>query len=124
MTFDDNMSSTWHPTALDYTVLVTGGARWQHFEIEHPITGFPTWKAAFDRRSTQREQGGARRYRIFQPVDDPAYILVDLDFDQLSNAEEFLAFLQRDVWGSPQASPALAGSPQTRIIETVESQEV
>jgi hypothetical protein len=92
--------------------------------IEHPISDYPTWKAAFDRNSTRREQGGVRRYRIFRPVDDPAYILVDLDFDHVRAAEEFLAFLQRDIWGSSQASPALVGSPQTRIIETVESQEV
>jgi hypothetical protein len=92
--------------------------------IEHPISDFPTWKAAFDRVSAKREQAGVRHYRIFRPVDDPAYILVDLDFDERSAAEEFLAFLQRDVWGSPQASPALVGSPQTRIIEAVESQEV
>lgn len=92
--------------------------------IEHPISDFSTWKVAFDRVSTKRKQAGVRRYRIFRPVDDPAYILVDLDFDHLSAAEEFLAFLQRDIWGSSQASPALAGSPQTRIIETVESQEI
>jgi hypothetical protein len=91
--------------------------------IEHPISDFPTWKAAFDRFATRREHAGVRRHRIFRPVDDPAYVLVDLDFDQVSAAEGFLAFLQRDVWESPEASPALAGTPQTRIIETVESQE-
>jgi hypothetical protein len=91
--------------------------------IEHPISDFPTWKAAFDRFSSRRKQAGVRRHRIFRPVDDSAYVLVDLDFDQVSAAEGFLAFLQRDVWGSPEASPALAGTPQTRIIETVESQE-
>jgi hypothetical protein len=91
--------------------------------IEHSISDFTTWKGAFDRFSAARTQAGVRRYRIFRPVDDPAYVMLDLDFDQVSAAEAFLAFLRRDVWGSSQASPALVGSPQARIIETVESQE-
>jgi hypothetical protein len=92
--------------------------------IEHSISDFPTWKEAFERFSTIRKQAGVRRYRIFRPVDDPAYVLLDLDFDEVNAAEGFLAVLRRDIWGSSQASPALVGSPQARIIETVESQEV
>jgi hypothetical protein len=92
--------------------------------IEHPISDFATWKGAFDRAAAIREQAGVRRYRIFRPVDDPAYVMLDLDFDQVSAAEAFLAVLQRDVWGSSQASPALVGSPQAHIIETAESREL
>ena len=91
--------------------------------IEHAISDFPTWKGAFDRFAAIRNQAGVRRYRIFRPVDDATYVMLDLDFDQVSAAEAFLAVLRRDVWGSSQASPALVGSPQARIIETVESQE-
>jgi len=91
--------------------------------IEHAITDFSTWKVAFDRFAGARAQAGVRRYRIFRPVDDPAYVMLDLDFDDESAAEAFLAFLRREVWGSAQASPALAGAPQGRILEAVESQE-
>jgi hypothetical protein len=91
--------------------------------IEHPISDFATWKGAFDRFAGIRQQAGVRRHRIFRPVDDPAYVMLDLDFDQVSAAEAFLTILRRDIWGSPDASPALAGSPQARIIETVESHE-
>ena len=91
--------------------------------IEHAISDFPTWKAAFDRFAAGRAQAGVRRYRIFRPVDDPTYVMLDLDFDQGSAAEAFLAVLRRDVWGSAQASPGLIGAPQARIIDAVESHE-
>ena len=91
--------------------------------IEHSVSDFPTWKAAFDRFAAGRTQAGVRRYRIFRPVDDPTYVMLADDFDRGSEAEAFLAVLRRDVWGSTQASPALVGAPQARIIDAVESQE-
>jgi hypothetical protein len=64
-----------------------------------------------------------RRFRIFQPVDDPAYVLLDLDFDEVNEAEAFLAILHRDVWRLSDASPALVGRPQARILEAVARSE-
>ena len=90
--------------------------------IEHHIRDFDTWKAAFDRDPARRQQSGVRRYRICRPVDDPSYVMIDLDFDSASEAEAFLAAM-REVWRSPQAAPALSGSPQARVVEAVESKE-
>jgi hypothetical protein len=90
--------------------------------IEHPISDYDTWKAAFERDPAGRQQGGVRRYRILRPLDDPNYVMIDLDFDTTSDAEVFLAALHT-MWQSPQAAPALGGSPQTRFVETVESKE-
>jgi hypothetical protein len=50
-------------------------------------------------------------------VDDPRYILVDLDFDRVDQAQQFLQFLQEQVWAVPANSPALAGRPTGRILE-------
>lgn len=88
--------------------------------IEHQIHDFDTWKAAFDRDPAGRQRAGVRRYRVSRPVDDPAYIMVDLDFDSAPEADAFLAMM-RQVWKSPQAAPALLGKPQARIVEEVES---
>ena len=52
-------------------------------------------------------------------VDDPKYIVVDLDFDTIDEAEAFLRFLNTQVWGIQENSPALAGTPQTMILEPV-----
>jgi hypothetical protein len=49
--------------------------------------------------------------------------MLDLEFESASEAEAFRDALQRDVWRSRQAAPALVGSPQTRIIEAVENKE-
>jgi hypothetical protein len=89
--------------------------------IEHAIRDFDTWKAAFDRDPIGREQSGVRAHRIFRPVDDPRYVILDLDFDSISEAEACLTALHRDVWRSAEAAPALVGTPQTRIIEVIDS---
>jgi hypothetical protein len=88
--------------------------------IEHRISDFGTWKAAFDRVSSWRERSGVRRHRILQPTDDSNYVMIDLEFDGASEAEALLDALRRDVWPSREAAPALIGAPQTRIVEAVE----
>jgi hypothetical protein len=52
-------------------------------------------------------------------VDDPQYVVVELDFGSRDEAEGFLAKLRQNVWSSPDAVPVLAGSPETRIVELV-----
>lgn len=85
--------------------------------IEHPITDYATWRSAFDRFAEIRAGSGVRSHRVQQPVDDPHYVVVDLDFATAPEAERFLAFLRAEVWGSPQNAPALAGTPQAVILE-------
>ena len=100
------------------------GAQGMHVvQIEHPIRDFDTWKAAFDRFSDKRRHSGVRRHEIFQPTDDPNYVVLDLEFESEGQAEAYLGWLLREVWSSREASPALAGGPQTRIVTVMESQE-
>lgn len=91
--------------------------------IEHQIRDFNSWKAAFDRDPIGRQQSGVRGHRVLRPIDDPNYVMLDLEFESASEAEAFRDALQRDVWRSRQAAPALVGSPQTWIIEAVENKE-
>jgi hypothetical protein len=46
--------------------------------------------------------------------------VIDLDFDSVDEAAGFLRFLQAKVWTSSASSPALIGTPQTRILELAE----
>lgn len=85
--------------------------------IEHPITDFATWSAAFGRFASQRRAGGVRAERVYQPVDDPRHVLITLDFAETAQAAAFLAFLTNQVWANPAASPALAGTPRTAVLE-------
>jgi hypothetical protein len=86
--------------------------------IEHPITDFQTWKAAFDRFGGKRAEAGVTAHRIHQPVDDPAYVLVQLDFSTVEQAQAFRQFLETRVWTNPANSPGLAGNPRARILVT------
>ena len=86
--------------------------------IEHPITDFGTWHAAFARFADARSRAGVREQRVLRPVDDPAYVVVDLEFDTVEQAEKVLGFLRANVWASTQNAPALAGKPQARVLET------
>jgi len=87
--------------------------------IEHPITDLAVWRAAFDRFADHRRQGGVSAERVLQPVDDDRYVLIDLDFPTREQAERFLGFLKSTVWSSPESSPALAGTPLSRILTTL-----
>ena len=89
-------------------------------QIEHPVRDFETWKAAFDRETVRRDLGGVRRYQIYRPVDDPNFIAIDLEFDSRGEAEAFKLGLE-ELWRSPQAAPALGGTPRARIVDIVES---
>jgi hypothetical protein len=53
-------------------------------------------------------------------VDDSHYVVVELDFATLDQAQRLLGNLKAKVWNSPVAAPALAGAPQTRIMESAD----
>ena len=88
-------------------------------QIEHAIKDFDMWKAAFDRDPVDRAGSGVLAHRISRPVDDPHYVVVELDFEGQEQAEGLLANLQEKVWNSPDAAPALSSAPKTRIVEVV-----
>jgi hypothetical protein len=86
--------------------------------IEHPIPDFDGWKRAFDSDPVGREQSGVRRYQILRPVDDQNYVMIDLEFDTLSQAEVFLTAM-RAVWGRVEGTIIM--SPKARIVAAVET---
>jgi hypothetical protein len=87
--------------------------------IEHPITDLATWLDAFGRFAEARQNAGVTAERVAQPVDDDHYIYVELDFDSTEQAERFKNFLETKVWGNPDASPGLGGTPRARVLNEV-----
>jgi hypothetical protein len=85
--------------------------------IEHKISDLATWLSAFQGFADARRQAGVRAENVLQPVDDPGYIVVDLEFGTTEEAESFLRFLKERVWAIPENAPALASAPQTLILE-------
>jgi len=88
--------------------------------IEHPVPDFDGWKAAFDSDPVGREKAGVRRYRVLRSIDDPNYVMIDLEFDTESQAEALLAGL-RALWSRVEGTVIM--NPQARIVEAVETVE-
>ena len=84
--------------------------------IEHAITDFGVWVAAFASFDQARRTAGVRDARVHQPVDDPKFVVVDLDFDTREEATAFLHFLETVVWQSPANSPGLVGAPRALVL--------
>ena len=87
--------------------------------IEHAITDLATWLAAFAEFADARTKAGVTAQRVHQPLDDDKYIYIELDFDEVGQAESFKGFLETRVWASPEASPGLGGTPRARILRPV-----
>jgi hypothetical protein len=86
--------------------------------IEHPVPDFEAWKQAFDSDPMGRERSGVRRYRVLRALDDPNYVMIDLEFDSSSEAEVVHKGL-RNLWGRVDVME----NPQARIVEAMEIKE-
>jgi hypothetical protein len=84
--------------------------------VEHPVPDFDAWKQAFDSDPVGRQRGGVRRYSIMRAVDDPNDVLIDLEFESVSEAEAFLERL-REMWSRVE----VMRDPKGRVVEQVES---
>ena len=85
--------------------------------IEHPVPDYDGWKRAFDSDPVGRQKLGVRRYQVLRPVDDPDYVMIDLEFETQAQAEALLAAM-RGVWSRVQGQ--VMSDPKARIVEAAE----
>ena len=90
-------------------------------QIEHQVPNFEGWKKAFENDPVDRKKAGVRRYKILQQADDPNYVVIDLEFDHLKNAEDMLVALQ-NLWKKVEGKIILA--PKIRILNLITSKEI
>ena len=88
--------------------------------IEHAVPSYEAWKQAFDADPAGRERSGVRRYRILRATDEPNYVMIDLEFETVAEAEALLASM-RVIWGQVQGT--LISGPAARIADLVETVE-
>ena len=88
--------------------------------IEHQVPDFDGWKEAFDSDPMGRKQSGVRRYQVLRPIDDPNYVMIDLEFDSSNEAEAFRVALQ-GLWRRVEGE--VMENPRARIVEAVQSKE-
>lgn len=85
--------------------------------IEHAVPSFDLWKQAFDNDPADRKGSGVSCYRLARAIDDPNYVTIDLEFDNVADARRLLAFMEQ-VWAGP--GKAFMVDPRAHIVETVE----
>lgn len=88
--------------------------------IEHSVPDYQAWKAAFDSDPIGRATSGVRRHQIQRAIDDPNYVMIDLEFDTRDQAQAVLAAL-RVVWD--RVAGIVVANPQARIVEPVETKQ-
>jgi hypothetical protein len=89
-------------------------------QIEHPVPDFDGWKKAFDSDPLNRKKSGVKSYRILRPIDNSNYVIIELEFDNLKDAEAMHEALKK-LWSRVEGKVMM--SPQSKIIESVESIE-
>ncbi len=60
------------------------------------------------------------RYQVLRSVEDPNFVMIDLDLRTTEEAEAMLAKLHR-LWAGP--GKAVTQNPQARVVEFVDSEE-
>jgi hypothetical protein len=89
--------------------------------IEHKISNYEGWKKTFDMDPINRKKSGVKRYNIFRPVDDEHFVIIDLEFETLEEANATRVLLQ-NMWTKVEGS--LIFSPRISMLKVIESIEV
>lgn len=88
--------------------------------IEHPVPSYEKWKQAFDSDPVGREKMRVRRYQILRPMDNPNYVMIQLEFDTDSDADALLNAM-RAVWSRVEGT--IMTNPKAQIVEIAETKE-
>ena len=88
--------------------------------IQHQVADYDTWKRnAFDADPIGRSAAGVHRHRISRSADDPNYLMIELEFASMPEAQAMQTAL-RNLWRRPLVQ---ISGPISRIIETAESKD-
>jgi hypothetical protein len=88
--------------------------------IEHEISDLEVWLDAFKKSAPSREAAGVTHTEVYQPSDDPNYIVINLRFENIDAASNFRGFLIERIWSTPDSAPALIGVPIARVLEEID----
>jgi hypothetical protein len=90
-------------------------------QIEHEVLNFEGWKKAFESDPINRKKAGVSHYRIFQRVDNPNFVVIDLEFDDLTRAQNTVTAL-KNLW--ERVDGKIMVNPQVRMLNLVESADI
>ena len=90
-------------------------------QVEHSVSSYDGWKKAFDNDPINRKKSGVKRYQIYQSVEDPKFVIIDLYFDSLEQTQATLKALQ-DLWTKVPGTVMV--NPKARILDIKETFEL
>ena len=90
-------------------------------QVEHNVSSYEGWKKAFDSDPINRKKSGVKRYQVYQSVEDPKYVVIDLYFDTLEQSLATLKALQ-ELWSKVQGTVMV--DPKARILNVKEAAEL
>jgi len=91
--------------------------------VSNIVRNYDSWKGNFDKFEEARKDRGVRGYRIARGDERPTRVIVDLDFDSTTRAEEFAEFL-RGVMNTPQAKQELLEHDAPVVLEVMEERQL
>jgi hypothetical protein len=91
--------------------------------VSNIVRDYDSWKGNFDKFDRARRERGVRGYRIARGDEEPTRVIVDLDFDSTTRAEEFAEFL-RGVMRTPQAQSELLQHDTPVVLEVTEERQL
>ena len=86
-------------------------------QIEHEVFDFVSWKKAFDSDPAGREKMGVHQFEIFCLADNPNYVLINLWFEEIDQAEDAIIQLQT-IWNG--AGGKVMKDPKNRLLEMMD----
>jgi hypothetical protein len=89
--------------------------------IENTVRDYTAWKANFDKFDRARRDRGVTSYRVARSAEDPRRVMIDLEFDGTTRAEEFREFLA-GVMRTPQAHAEVVDHRPPVVLELMEAQ--
>jgi hypothetical protein len=89
--------------------------------IEHPVNDYETWKQAFDSDPLNRKRSGMGKYTISRRIDDQNIVIVELEFENIADAETCLTNLQ-SLWN--RVGDFVINSPRTTLSKVEERKEL
>jgi len=90
-------------------------------QIEHEVLNFDGWKKAFENDPVNRKKAGVRHYKIYQKIDTPNFVVIDLEFDNLKQAEDMSSAL-KTLW--ERVDGKIMINPKLRMLNLIESMDI
>jgi len=86
--------------------------------LEHSAPNYEGWKKVFDSDPLNRKRLGVKHYRIYRLIENPSRVVMEFEFNTLSEAQKTLTALE-EFWEKTEGS--LVVNPKNQLYEIVES---